>query len=242
MVREVDVGVLRFQLGVELRLWLKRRLSGGERVLPTALYLETSSYCPGACADCYVPAADRRQHLQLDGSTLDRLLAAAERLPIAYVCVVGGEPLDASIVERNLRLVRDHPCTRFLICTSGEPEIGPELGRALGALRNLSLLVSFEGLPSTHKSVRPLGSFEQAGAALAAYRRYSGSLCAASVTLRTGNWLEATSRGFLDRLSAAGAHYFVYAPCETRAGGRSSPTPSGRSWVAGSRRPGAFVP
>lgn len=220
MVREVDPGVLSFQLGVELRLWLQRQLADRERVLPTALYLETSSYCPGACADCYVPAADRRQHLTLDSGTLDRLLAAAQRLPIAYVCIVGGEPLDASIVERNLRLVHDHPRTRFLICTSGEPEIGPELGMALGALRNLSLLVSFEGLPATHKSIRPRGSFEHACAAVDAYRRYSGSFCGASVTLRTDNWHEVTSGEFLEQVSAAGAHYFVYAPCETRSGGQ----------------------
>jgi MoaA/NifB/PqqE/SkfB family radical SAM enzyme len=217
-VREVDVGVLRFQLGVELRVWLRRQLANRERWLPTALYLETSSYCPAACANCYVPAADRRQHLQLDGGTLDQMLAAAERLPIAYVCIVGGEPLDASIVERNLRLVHDHPRTRFLLCTSGEPEIGPELGRTLGALRNLSLLVSFEGFSATHKSIRPRGSFEHACAALDTYRRYSGSLCGASVTLRTDNWHEATSREFVERVGAAGAHYFVYAPCESGAG------------------------
>jgi MoaA/NifB/PqqE/SkfB family radical SAM enzyme len=218
MIREVDVGVLGFQLGVELRLWLQRQLADRGRVLPTALYLETSSYCPGACANCYVPAADRQQQLQLDGGTLNRLLAAAERLPIAYVCIVGGEPLDASIVERNLRLVHDHPRTRFLICTSGEPEIGPELGRALGSLRNLSLLVSFEGFPATHKSIRPRGSFEQACAAVDSYRRYSNSLCGASVTLRTDNWQEATSAEFLERVGAVGAQYFVYAPCETGAG------------------------
>ncbi len=218
MVREVDASVLAFQLGVELRLWRQRRLADGRRVLPTALYVETSSYCPGACADCYVPATDRRQHRQLDPGILDRVLAAAERLPIAYVCVVGGEPLDPSIVERNLRLVREHPRTRFLICTSGEPEIGTELGRALGALRNLSLLVSFEGLPATHRSLRPRGSFERACAALDAYRRHSGGLCGASVTLRTENWDEATGRDFLERVSAAGAQYFVYAPCETRSG------------------------
>lgn len=218
MVREVDAGVLAFQLGVELRLWLQRRRLTGERVLPTALYLETSSYCPGACADCYVPAADRRQNLQLDGAMLDRLLSSAEQLPIAYVCIVGGEPLDASIVEQNLRLVHDHPRTRFLICTSGEPEIGPELGRSLGALRNLTLLVSFEGLPSTHKSIRPRGSFEQACATLDTYRSYSRSICGASVTLRTNNWHEATSREFLEQVSRAGAQYFVYSPCETVAG------------------------
>ncbi len=218
MVREVAPGVLGFQMGVELRLWLQRRRVGGERVLPTALYLETSSYCAGACANCYVPAVDRRQHLQLDVGMLDRLLVAAEKLPIAYVCIVGGEPLDPSIVDLNLRLVREHPRTRFLICTSGEPEIGPELGRELGALRNLSLLISFEGLPETHQSIRPRGSFDNASAALDAYRRYSGSLCGASVTLRPDNWQEATGPEFFRQLTSAGAQYFVYAPCETRTG------------------------
>lgn len=220
LIGEVDAGVLRFQVGAEARVWLRRRRSDRRQMLPTALYLETSSHCPGACADCYVPAADRRRHLRLDAGTLDRLIEAAERLPVAYVCVVGGEPLDPAIAQDNLRLVRDHPRTRFLICTSGEPGIAPELGRELGALRNLSLLVSFEGLPATHERIRARGSFEHACATLDAYRRYSGSLCGASVTLRTGNWLEATSREFVARLRAAGAHYLVYAPCETRAGGQ----------------------
>jgi MoaA/NifB/PqqE/SkfB family radical SAM enzyme len=218
LAREVDADVLQFQLKFELRLWLRRRFASLDTALPTALYLETSSFCAGACADCYVPAADRRQHLGLDAGTLERLLADAERLPLAFVCLVGGEPLDGSVVERNLRLVREHPRTRFLICTSGEPEIGPELGRAIGALRNLSLLVSFEGLPETHRRIRPRGSFERACAALDALRRHGRSLCGASVTLRTDNWREATSRAFVDRLGAAGCHFLSYAPCETRDG------------------------
>jgi MoaA/NifB/PqqE/SkfB family radical SAM enzyme len=221
MLHELDLGVLCFQLGYELRRWLQRPLSGPSRLLPTALYLETSSYCRGSCADCYVPAADRRQHLHLDRTTLERLLVAAEKLPLAYVCLVGGEPLDASVVEANLRLVRDHPRTRFLICTSGNAEIGPELERELGALRNLSLLFSFDGLPTTHDSIRSPGSFEQACTALETYSRSSGNLCGASITLRTNNWYETTSRAFIERLSACGCHYFGYAPCETRAVGRA---------------------
>jgi MoaA/NifB/PqqE/SkfB family radical SAM enzyme len=221
MAREVDAGVLRFQLEFELRMWLGRRLSGLDTGLPTALYIETSSYCEGACADCYVPASDRRQHLELDGDTLDRLLAEAERLPLTFVCLVGGEPLDGSVVERNVRLVREHPRTRFLICTSGEPEIGPELGRELGSLRNLGLLVSFEGLPETHRRIRPRGSFERACATLDAYRRSGRGLCGASITLRTDNWCEVTSRDFVERLGAVGCHFLSYAPCETRVGGRT---------------------
>lgn len=218
LARELDAGVLRFQLEYELRLWRAGRLSGVDPELPTALYLETSSYCEGACADCYVPAADRRRHLTLDGDTLDRLLAEAERLPLAFVCLVGGEPLDGSVVARNLRLVREHPRTRFLICTSGEPQIGPALARELGALRNLGLLVSFEGLPETHGRIRPRGSFARACAALDAYRQGGGGLRGASVTLRADNWREATSRDFVERLSDAGCHFLSYAPCETRAG------------------------
>jgi MoaA/NifB/PqqE/SkfB family radical SAM enzyme len=217
LARELDPGVLRFHLEYELRLWLRRRVAGPRTELPTALYLETSSYCEGACADCYVPAADRRRHLELDGDTVERLLGDAERLPLAFVCLVGGEPLDGSVVERNLRLVREHPRTRFLICTSGEPQIGPDLVRELGTLRNLCLLVSFEGLAETHRRIRPRGSFERACAALDAYRQHGG-LCGASITLRADNWREATSRDFVERLVAAGCHFLSYAPCETRDG------------------------
>lgn len=218
MAREIDAGVLRFQVEFEARLWLRRRRSGLGVELPTALYLETSSYCEGACADCYVPAAARRQHLQLDRATLDRLLADAERLPLAYVCLVGGEPLDGSIVESNVRLIRDHPRTRFLICTSGEPEIGSDRWRELGALRNLGLLVSFEGFSETHRRIRPRGSFERACDAVDAYRQHGRGMCGASITLRADNWHEATSRDFVERLSAVGCHYLSYAPCETRDG------------------------
>lgn len=218
MAREVDARVLRFQLDFELRLSVRRQLAARGPALPTALYLETSSYCEGACADCYVPAAARRQHLELDAGLLYRLLAEAERLPLAYVCVVGGEPLDHAIVERNLRLVRDHPRTRFLICTSGEAEVDAALARELGALRNLSLLVSFEGSPETHRRVRPRGSFARARATLDAYRRASRSFCGASVTLRADNWEEVTGRDFVGQLSDAGCHFLVYAPCETSGG------------------------
>jgi len=218
LLREVDPRVLGFHVGYEMRLRLRQLLPGPRRRFPTALYLETSSYCRGACAGCYVPAYDRRRHLQLDAGTLDRVLGAAERLPLAYVGIVGGEPLDASIVEANLRLVRDHPRTRFLICTSGEPGIGPDLERELAALRNLSLLFSFDGLPATHDRLRPRTPFRKAYASLAAYSRSSGNLCGASITLRTENWHETTSRAFIDSLRDAGCHYFAYSPCETAGG------------------------
>jgi len=229
MLRDIDPRVLAFHLGYELRLRLQRPLPGPHRVVPTALYLETSSYCRGACADCYVPAVDRARHLRLDTGSLDRVLAAAARLPLAYVCIVGGEPLDASIVETNLRLARDHSRTRFLICTSGEPGIGPDLARELAALRNLSLLFSFDGLEATHDAIRPRTPFERARASLVAYRRASKNLCGASVTLRAGNWQEATSRAFIDELSEAGCHYFAYAPCETDAGPVLSPEQQARA-------------
>lgn len=218
MLRSVDPRVLAFHAAYELRLRLQRPLPGPRRLFPTALYLETSSYCRGACADCYVPAVDRARHVHLDVAVLDRVLAAATRLPLAYVCIVGGEPLDPSILETNLRLVRDHPRTRFLICTSGEPGIGPELEREFARLRNLSLLFSFDGLAATHDAIRPRTSFERAYASLEAYGRSSGNLCGASITLRAENWQETTSRAFIDPLSEAGCHYFAYAPCETGSG------------------------
>lgn len=229
LLREVDSRVLGFHIGYEMRLRLRRRLPGPRRLLPTALFLETSSYCRGACADCYVPAVDRRQHLQLDAATLDRVLVAAERMPLAYVGIVGGEPLDASIVEANLRLVRDHPRTRFLICTSGEPGIAPELERELAALRNLSLLFSFDGLPATHDRLRPRTPFREAYASLTAYGRSSGNLCGSSITLRAENWHETTSRAFIDRLRDAGCHYFAYSPCETAGRQALAPADHARS-------------
>jgi len=229
MVRDIDPRVLAFHLGYELRLQLRRPLPGPERTIPTALYLETSSYCRGACADCYVPALDRSQHLRLEPAVLDGVLSAAAQLPLAYVCIVGGEPLDASIIETNLRLARDHPRTRFLICTSGEPGIGPDVARELAGLRNLSLLFSFDGLEATHDAIRPRTTFEQARESLRVYRRATGNLCGASVTLRAENWLEATSRPFLEQLSEAGCHYFAYAPCETASGPVLTPEQQSRA-------------
>jgi len=218
MLRDIDPRVLAFHLGYELRLQLQRPLPRSPGLSPTALYLETSSYCRGACADCYIPAVDRARHIRLDAAALDRVLTAAAQLPLAYVCIVGGEPLDDSIIDTNLRLAREHPRTRFLICTSGEPGIGPDLARELATLRNLSLLFSFDGLETTHDAIRPRTSFERACASLRAYRRASRNLCGASVTLRAENWQETTSRVFIDQLSEAGCHYFAYAPCETGEG------------------------
>jgi len=218
MLSEIHPRVLAFHLGYELRLRFQRPLPGPRCRVPTALYLETSSHCRGACADCYIPAVDRARYLRLDDDALDRVLDAAALLPLAYVCIVGGEPLDASIVDTNLRLAREHPRTRFLICTSGEPGIGPELARDLAALPNLSLLFSFDGLEATHDAIRPRTSFERTHASLTTYRRASGNLCGASVTLRAENWLETTSRPFVERLSEAGCHYLAYAPCETGSG------------------------
>ena len=224
-LRELDPAVLSFNLAHE---W-KTRAHGqparvGHALAPTAMYVETSSFCRDRCPDCYVPVQDRRRHVRLGDAILARLMAEARRLELSYVCLVGGEPLDEAVRDTNLRLVRDNPSIRFLICTGGRDISEPRLAVELGALRNLAVIVSIDGHGETHDRFRGKGSHAAATAGLSRLARSGRGLRGASVTLHRDSWEEATSEEFVRDLCGLGCHFLVFDACFTteRAAGLTS--------------------
>jgi sulfatase maturation enzyme AslB (radical SAM superfamily) len=137
----------------------------------------------------------------------------AGQLNLCYVCLVGGEPLDEQILDTNLRLIRDNPRLRFLVCTSGHPACEPSLAAKLSALRNLSMVVSVDGLATTHDRLRGTGSHAMATESLSRFSRLGGRPCGVSVTLRHENWEETTTSQFVRGLCSSGCHFLVFDPC-----------------------------
>lgn len=211
LAARLEPRVASFQARHELERWLRRPAGeGSARVVPTAFYVETSSACRGRCAGCYVPVADREQGLRLDAQCLATVLASARQLRPDYVCIVGGEPLDESILATNLAWVRSAPDVRFLLCTGMQGRGDAEALQALGELPNLSVIFSVDGFAATHDRLRGEKSHARTFAALKQYARGGRRLCGASVTLRPGNWEETTSEGFLGELERAGCNYLVF--------------------------------
>ena len=214
LLRDADTSVLAFHAAYALRQKVARAALGARaQTVPTALYVETSSFCRGRCRDCYVPVADRRRHLRLEATELDALVRSVSGLGLDYVCIVGGEPLDEAIVDLNVRLVREHPRVRFLLCTGAAAGSGDAALDELASLANVSLVFSFDGLEPTHDRIRGRDSFRRTCAALRRYGRSGRRLVGASVMLTSDNWDECTRLAFLETLCELGCAYVVLDPC-----------------------------
>lgn len=204
--------VIGFHGRYEILSWLGRKVNSKPTlVTPTAIYVETSSFCRGRCRGCYVPVADRKAHYRLDDQTLGRIVAAARVLRPEYVCIVGGEPLDPSIVETNLALVRSAPELRFLLCT-GAQGYDTSLMWELSELSNLSMMFSVDGGRATHDSIRGVGNYARVIDCIENYTESCAKICGASVTLRRENWREVSSEAFVRSLEDVGCNIFSYDP------------------------------
>ena len=213
LLGEADASVLAFHAGYAVRQRLSRAALGARaRTLPTALYVETSSFCRGRCRDCYVPIDDRRRHLRLAPAELDGLVQSARALGLDYVCIVGGEPLDDAVAELNVRVVRDHPDVRFLVCTGATARSDGAALDALARLRNVSLVFSFDGLEPTHDAIRGRGSFRRTCDAILRYGGRGRRLAGASVMLSRDNWDECTRPELIGTLCQLGCAYVVLDP------------------------------
>lgn len=209
----LDPRVTAFHARYELSRWLRRRAgSRRSRLAPTALYLETSSFCRGRCRGCYVPVRDRKARLRLPEAQLDDALATARRLRPDWICIVGGEPLDPSILEVNLAMIRRAPELRFLLCTGSHGRCDPALMDVLASLPNLTMVFSVDGFSETHDRLHGPGSHERIQAAMRSYSESGRRICGASITLRPDNWREVTSPRFLEGLAALGCNLLSYDP------------------------------
>lgn len=205
--------VTAFQASYEVSRWVRKTFSArSERVVPTALYLETSSACRGRCRGCYVPVQDRKAAIRLEDKTLRQVIAAAQRLKPNYVCIVGGEPLDPTILQTNVEMITNAPDLRFLVCTGGHGHCDAQLMRALGELPNLTLFFSMDGLASTHDAVRGRGNHARSIEAIRNYSRAGSMICGASVTLRPENSEEVSSNEFIASLESAGVNFIGFDP------------------------------
>lgn len=207
-----DPRALWFHTCYELELIRRRRTKTGV-ILPNTLYIETGSYCRERCEDCYVPIRDRSRHLRLSDTALGTLMRGSRTLPLDYVCIVGGEPLDDFVLDSNLRLVRDHPASRFLICTSGRDVCGDGRLKELSQPTNLSVVVSIDGFEETHDRMRGTGSHAEACGFLQEFSCAGGGLSGISVTLSGDNWREVASREFVEAACGMGAGFLSYTPC-----------------------------
>lgn len=213
LAAHLDPRATAFQAFYDLSRQVRRALRPPTaRVVPTALYIETSSACRGRCRGCYIPVLDRKHPQRLGDEALRGVLRAARKLRPNYICIVGGEPLDPSIIDTNLAMIRDEPGLRFLLCTGGHGRCDPATMETLAAFPNLAVFFSIDGLATTHDRVRGRGNFDRTLQAARSYSRSGRSLSGASVTLRPENWEEVTSPAFLSLLEDLGITFVGFDP------------------------------
>lgn len=213
LAQRLDPRVTAFNARYELSRGLRGLVASPRSpATPTALYVETSSYCRGRCRGCYVPARDRNAHIRLPDDVLDDVVLTARRLRLDWVGVVGGEPLDEAIVDVNVAMIRRAPDLRFMLCTGLQGRCDVVLMRELATLANLTIMFSVDGLGDTHDRIRGAGSHARTLDAIRGYARSRGPICGASVTIRRDTWREVTSPEFVASLASLGCHLLAYDP------------------------------
>ncbi len=214
-LREVRVGqILSFSRSYMMQeLEIARQNRSGE-VLPTAMHIELTTFCPGRCWKCYVPQNEKKEHSVIDLATARRAVAKGREWGIRIFNFMGGETVTQKTIPVIESLTRENPSVTFFACTNSD--LLSTQDRRLDSLAmrdNLTFVLSVNGFERTNDTMRGKWAFkrvELAAEYLKARRCFFGAL----PTVWKENADEVTSERFLDYLVSKGFVHVYYAPAE----------------------------
>jgi AdoMet-dependent heme synthase len=148
------------------------------------LQVHITSHCNAACTHCYMIGEPQKMSLSLFRKALRQFddLVASLHPRRHWLQITGGEPLMHSDIWNLLSIAAQSFSVKLL---SNGMLITPEIARQLQQL-DVSVQISFDGLPPTHDQWRGAGAFERAWQGLMNLRA-AGSYCSARMTVGRDN-------------------------------------------------------
>jgi|MDTC01.3.fsa_nt_gb sulfatase maturation enzyme AslB (radical SAM superfamily) len=180
------------------------------RISPTLIQLELTTYCPWRCKGCYMPVEERKDKKVIDLETAHKAVQKGISWGIRNFNLIGGETISRDTVPVIESLITEYPSLSFHCCTNGiylssqNEELDDIVLR-----NNLNIGLSIDGFKETNDAIRGKNSYRSVISA-AEYLSSRRSLYGATVTLGPENIEEVTSEEFMDFLISHRFHYVTY--------------------------------
>ncbi|PIZ51665.1 hypothetical protein COY27_03035 [Candidatus Woesearchaeota archaeon CG_4_10_14_0_2_um_filter_33_13] len=211
-LRDVRLGALTtFLFNYLVQEYDVKRQEANGLVIPTAMDLEVSTFCPRRCRGCYVPVDERKDPSVISYGTASRAIGKGIDLGMRNFNFIGGEPLQNRTIALIERLVAEHPSRNFFCCTNGELLATTQSSLdGLVSKNNFSAALSVDGFKETNDKLRGRGSYGWIVEATR-YLHLRGCFYGGVVTVRESNFEEALSDDFVDSLIEQGLMYTLFA-------------------------------
>lgn len=196
--------------------------------VPWAILIDPTGRCNLRCKGCWAAEYDRT--LDMDYSTLDRVITEAEELGIRFIVVSGGEPLVR--MRELLDLVQKHDDSVFHVFTNGTL-IDSNAAKQFAEAGNITFAISLEGFEEQTDARRGKGVFAKVMRAMDNLRE-AGVVFGFSATYSRDNTEVVGSDEFIDLMVEKGCAFgwlFTYVPVGGEADIHYMATPEQRKWM-----------
>lgn len=172
------------------------------KTAPSTLAIEITDSCGRRCAGCYHGRTAKQGERTVSSEFLRRIVDEARKNSIAFIGLIGGEPISGQTLPLIQDALKTNPRASFYVVTNGDYIAQQGLGQLEG-LHNMLYFISVDGYGRIHDDIRGAGSFGnvlKAFARLRAARKFFGAV----VTIRRDTARELTDALFLEQLARHG--------------------------------------
>lgn len=212
LVKELDTNSAAFMAVNEIRrpILSTRYLHFDDDMIaiPNAAYMKVTNYCESACKGCYVSGRDNEAVIKRE--IVDSVFRDGSELGFTYYTFLGGEPF--SDVSRDIVMgsIKDHPKQRIVACTNAW-NLDEQSIAELAQYNNFSVLYSIDGFREYNDYKRGSGSFDQTIDVMNIAKEKM-MISGAMSTIDDDNYLEISSKDFIEFLIGKGMMYVAYSP------------------------------
>lgn len=178
------------------------------RAVPFTILISPTMRCNLKCRGCYAYNYSKKDDLSYE--VLDRIVTEAEEIGVAFITILGGEPL---VMPELFKLYEEHPNMYFQFYSNGIL-MTKEVAEKLAKLGNVAVMLSIEGFKKETDERRGDGVYEKALKAMDALRE-AGVPFGYSTAVTNLNEPIVASDEFVDLMLDKGAllgWYFLYMP------------------------------
>ncbi len=203
---EKGLETLVFEYGMGLMIdSVKEHFSARNLLRESAVEVLTDCNAVPRCPGCYAKGDDG----EMDEKTFLRVLKETEELGSRIEFIVGGEPLlRKEMLLRAFKKLRGMP---FIVSTNGKL-LDDEYARTVANLGNVGTAINTPGLEQTSTMLRRDPNVWQDITRAAAHLKENGAMSGFVTTVYQSNFMEVSSREFIERMMQLGMAIGLYFP------------------------------
>ncbi len=186
----------------------RKKITDEGGCVPFNVLISPTMRCNLRCTGCYAYNYDKGDDLPYE--VVDRVMTEAEEMGVAFITILGGEPL---MWEPLFKLLEEHPNMYFQFYSNGTL-MTEEVAQKMAKLGNVTVMLSIEGFKKETDERRGEGTYDKIMKAMDILRKF-GVPFGYSTAVTSINEPVVASDEFIDLMQEKGAiigWYFLYMP------------------------------